>query len=401
MQQTQHAQKRSLSPLYCLHQAAYFVCMAGISAFAVTYLMERGFGSAQIGVMLAMTNVLSCVLQPAIGAYVDKTSVSRLQKIIPGFLLAALASIASIELLALPQAMTGMLYVAGYLSISITIALFNPLCAHYSQSGYQIDYGAGTGIGSLSFSFASLGYGFLIARLGTRAMMLCVFLFVVLQLLLMRCYPRVQPTDAAASRPDESLSIFAFALRYRRFMVTMLGVMCLTACHAMSENFLIQIFTRIGGGSENVGIALFLACVTAAPFMLFFERIQARIGVSVLMRLSGLFYILKAVLLVFAHSVTAVYLIELLQTFTYAFLQPSLYYLVIQRIAKPDMAKGQTLATALFTLGMAMGNSLGGIAIEHLGLSPMLAIAACIAVAGTLLINITLAGAASHSKAQA
>ena len=63
--------QRSLTPLYCLHQAAYFFAMAGISAFAVTYLMNRGFGSAQIGIMLATTNILSCILQPLIGSYVD------------------------------------------------------------------------------------------------------------------------------------------------------------------------------------------------------------------------------------------------------------------------------------------------------------------------------------------
>lgn len=224
-------------------------------------------------------------------------------------------------------------------------------------------------------------------------MMWVVLLCIVLQLLLVLRYPKVQHAQTAAnaqSPQQSSLSILAFSRRYRLFMVTMLGVMCLTACHAMAENFLIQIFGRMGGGSEHVGIALFLACITAAPFMLFFERIQGRIGVIILLRLTGVFYIIKALLLVWAPTITSVYLIELLQTVTYAFLQPSLYYLVLARIAHADMAKGQTLASALFSLGMAMGNSLGGIASEHLGLSPMLFIAACIACVGTLLINLTI-----------
>jgi len=46
----QHTSRRSLTPLYCLHQALYFFAMAGIGAFAVTYLIARGFGAAQIGV---------------------------------------------------------------------------------------------------------------------------------------------------------------------------------------------------------------------------------------------------------------------------------------------------------------------------------------------------------------
>ena len=381
---------RNLTPLYCLHQAAYFFAIAGIGAFAMTYLLQHGFDAAQIGLILASTNILSCALQPMIGSYVDKTSTAVLQKLVPLFLVATLVSLSSIELLALPKLITGMLYTLGYLTFSITIPLCNTLCAYYSQHDYSIDYGAGSGVGSLSFSFASLIFGYIIALLGTGAMMLVSLLFVFMQLLLMTRYPKIQPEPRRtreSAHPEESLSIPAFFRRYRLFMVTMLGVMCLAACHAMAENFLIQLFTRIGGGSEHVGIALFLACTTAAPFLLFFERIQRRIGVVILLRLAGFFYIAKAVLLIFASSIVSIYLIELLQTFTYVFLYPPLYYLVLQRIRPQDMAKGQTLASALYTLGTAMGNSLGGVVIDSFGLNTMLAFAACIACTGTVLIN--------------
>lgn len=385
--------KNSLTPLYCLHQAAYFFAIAAIGAFAMTYLLQQGFDAAQIGVILASTNILSCVLQPMIGSYVDKTSTAVLQKLIPFCLVATLISLSLIELIALPKLITGALYIIGYLSFSITIPLCNSLCAYYSQHDYSIDYGAGSGVGSLSFSFASLIFGYIIARLGTSVMMLTALLFVALQLFLMMYYPKIQPAQRSARenrRPEDSLSILGFCRRYRLFMLTMLGVMCLAACHAMAENFLIQLFTRIGGGSEHVGIALFLACTTAAPFLLFFERIQRHVSVTVLLRLSGFFYIAKALLLIWAPSILSIYLIELLQTFTYVFLYPSLYYLVLRRIRPQDMAKGQTLASAMYTLGTALGNSLGGVVIDGFGLNAMLLSAACIACAGTVLINTTI-----------
>ena len=135
-----HPSRRSLTPLYCLHQAVYFFAMAGIGAFAVTYLISRGFGAAQIGVMLAATNILSCLLQPMIGSHADKTSLAWLQKIIPGFMIIAIGAVAAIELLALPKAFTGVLYILGYLTFSITIPLYNPLCAHYTRNGFSVDY---------------------------------------------------------------------------------------------------------------------------------------------------------------------------------------------------------------------------------------------------------------------
>ena len=102
---------------------------------------------------------------------------------------------------------------------------------------------------------------------------------------------------------------------------------------------MILLFTPLGGSSENVGTALFIACTTATPFLLLFEKIQRRTGVEPLMRICGVFFILKAVLMILAPSIVSIYMIEMLQTVTYGFLYPPLYYLVLQRIAAKDMDK--------------------------------------------------------------
>jgi len=389
------APKRRLTILYCLHQASYFFAIAGIGAFAVTYLMDKGFAATQIGMMLAMTNVLSCALQPLIGSYVDRRSMSMLSGIILRFLCVALLSFIVIEALHPAMAVTAVLFVVGSLTFSITVPLSNSLCAYYSQNGYRIDYGMGSGVGSLSFSVASLLIGYMIAARGSSFMMLFCLAFVLLEIILVLRYPKISDSAQAASRMPAatSLSLSAFCLRYRRFILTLLGVMCLAACHAMAENYLIQIFSRLGGGSEHVGVALFVACTTAAPFLLFFEKIQRKTGVIILMRLSGLFYVCKAVLLILAPSIASVYLIVLLQTCTYCFLYPSLYYFVGRRISPADTAKGQTMASSLYTLGTALGNSLGGAVFDYLSLNAMLALAALIAAAGALLINFTISKA--------
>ena len=384
-----------LTPLYCLQQVGYFFAIAGVGAFAVTYLMDKGFAAGQIGLMLASTNILSCLLQPIIGSYVDRRSMALLPKIILGFLCTAFVCFSSLELLSLPLAVMGPLFIFATLCFGITVPLSNSLCAYYSQNGCHIDYGMGSGIGSLCFSFSSLILGYIIAGLGTRFMMAFCLLFIGLEIVVVTRYPRIDESaqGSASAASVSSLSLPAFCLRYRRFLLTLLGVMCLAACHAMAENYLINVFNRIGGGSENVGIALFLACTTAAPFMIFFEKIQKKTGVVILLRLAGLFYVLKASLLLFAPSIVSVYLIELLQTCTYVFLYPPLYYLVRERIAPTDTAKGQTIASALYTLGTAMGNSLGGTVIDAFSLSAMLFLAAVIAATGTLLINFTIAKA--------
>ena len=392
MRSSAQSSARPLTTLYCLQQACYFFAIAGIGAFAVTYLMDKGFAASQIGMMLAMTNVFSCALQPVIGSYIDRKSMALLARIILGFLVVAFLSLLSIELLNPPLAVMSVLFTLGSLTFSITVPLSSSLCAYYTQNNYHIDYGMGSGIGSLSFSFASLIIGYMIAALGSSFMMYFCLMFIVIEILLVLRYPKIESSAQALRQVSHasSLSLAAFCRRYRRFMATLLGVMLLAACHAMAENFLIQIFTRVGGGSEHVGVALFLACITAAPFLLFFEKIQRRTGVIALLRLTGIFYVLKASLLIAAPSIGSIYLIELLQTCTYGFLYPCLYYFVGSRIAVADTAKGQTTASSLYTLGTALGNSLGGTVLDAFGLNAMLILAAVIAAAGALLINVTI-----------
>lgn len=387
--------KPNLTGIYCIYQTAYFFAIAGVGAFAVTYLLEKGLSAAQIGVILALNNVLSCAMQPLLGSFVDRHSPACIPRFILAFLATAICCYGIVELAPLSLLTTGALFALAALSFSLTVPLATALCARYSLNGYAIDYGMGSGIGSLSFSFASLAFGYVIALWGSGAMVFISLAFMVLQAASLLWFPKfdhaAQPLSSTAASTQSSLSLVAFIRRYRMYMLTLLGVMGLAACHAMAENYMINLFNRVGGGSEHVGIALFIACITAAPFLMLFERVQKKTGVTILLRLSGVFFTLKAVLMIYAPSILSIYLIELLQTCTYGFLYPSLYYLARQRIAPADMAKGQAMNSTLFTLGIALGNSLGGAMIDLAGLNAMLALAAALAAAGTLLINATIA----------
>jgi len=392
MRSSVHMPRRRLTLLYCLHQASYFMAYSGIGAFSVAYLLEKGFSSAQVGVMLAITNILSCVLQPLIGSGVDRRSQAMLSGIIRCFLLISLIAFLCVEVLSLPLAVLALLFVLGTLALSITLPLGNSLCAYYSQNGYHINYGVGSGAGALSFSLGSLLVGHVISTLGMRAMVFFCLAIILMQALLMLLYPRIdgQTQQTTCRQPAKSLSLTTFCRQYRRFLATLLGVTCLAACHVMAECYLIHIFARLGGDSGHVGNALFLSSISAMPLMLLFEKIQRKADVLILLRLSGLFYVFKAILLIFAPTIGCIYLIQLLHTCTYGFLYPPLYYFVNLRIRNEDTAKGQMIASSLYTLGSALGNSLGGTVIDGLGLNAMLSLAALLAVGGMLLINITI-----------
>ena len=257
--------------------------------------------------------------------------------------------------------------------------------------------GVGQGIGSMSFSFASLGYGYVIALLGADWLIWILLIFSVFLIVVVLGYPKISDgvftemgQDEALEEKkatDERVSIQEFFGKYKLFVCTLFGVMLVSMCHTMSENYFIAIFESIGGGSENVGVAMFIGCFSAAPFFMFFEKLQKRIDIRVFLKRAGIFFLLKTIIIIFATQTWHIYVAQLLQTVTYGFLYQPLYYLAKQRVSEADLVKGQAVAVAIYALGSAFGSFVGGRAIDLWGIKPMLWLALAIAFTGTMIIH--------------
>jgi PPP family 3-phenylpropionic acid transporter len=189
---------------------------------------------------------------------------------------------------------------------------------------------------------------------------------------------------------QESCSALQFFGRYKWYCLSLLGVMLLGMFHAMTENYLIEIVTPLGGDSGSVGVALFIATAIEALVLVYFRQVRSRISDNRLLKIAGLSFLLKAVLLLFARSVAAVYLIQLLQATSYTFLSPTQMYYAGNKIPAADMVKGQAFITAAYTLGCAAGNFTGGQLLSAFGLRSMLLAGIVIAAAGTLVFSLTV-----------
>lgn len=79
-----------------------------------------------------------------------------------------------------------------------------------------------------------------------------------------------------------------------------------------------------------------------------------------------------------------------LQFCTYGFIYPLLYYFAKERMMDADMAKRQAVSMSFYTLGTAFGSYAGGILIDAFGVEKMLFTALLSALAGTVIINMTV-----------
>ena len=57
---------------YTVINATYFAAFSGVHAYASVFLLAKGFSNTMIGVILALANIVSVLLQPIMACFIDK-----------------------------------------------------------------------------------------------------------------------------------------------------------------------------------------------------------------------------------------------------------------------------------------------------------------------------------------
>lgn len=382
--------RTSLTLRYTLHQMAYWAAAAGIMSFASAYLLEKGFPPSMVGVLLASGNLLSCAVQPILADRADRIGGNILTRLCAALTVLCILCFGALLLLPVPQSLFGLLYLLGIFTFDAMIPLMNAISVAYTQQGYTINYGFGRGIGSFAFSIAALAIGWFMANLGIDWMIYLVLAVLVANTVIVLGYPTLEQETTREAHQSECCSLAVFFVRYKWYCFSLLGVMLLAMFHAMTENYLIEVFAPLGGDSGSVGMALFIATVIEMPVFLYFDHIRKWFSESMLLKLAGLSFLLKSVLLLLAPSVTAIYAIEILQATSYGFLSPTQLYYAHRKVALADMVKGQAFITASYTLGCAIGNFIGGQLLQFFNVATLLMAGIGMAAVGTLILFLTV-----------
>jgi len=394
---------KSLTLRYGLHQCAYWAASAGILTFATTFLLAKGFPATQVGILMACGSILSGITQPILAALADRSRTCILIPLTVGLTALSCLCFASLLLSALPQSLFGLLYLLGVWSFDAMIPLLNSISVYYNERGRTINYGLGRGVGSFAYSLSALTLGYVIREFGPNWMLLIILVLLPSCIIITLGYPRLSDSSIPAFRRTETCqspcSVRAFFSRYRWYCASLLGVLLLAMFHALTENYLIAILGRLGGDSSHVGVALFVATAAEAPGLFFFSRVRTFISDHWLLRLAGFSFLLKAVLFFAAPTIEFIYLTQILQMTSYAFLSPVQVYYANEKVCPADMVKGQAFITASYTLGCALGNFTGGQLLEFFGVSAILIAGIFIALLGTLVILLTVSRKDSYRLA--
>lgn len=380
---------KNLTLRYTFLQCGYWMLYCAIYSYAAVYLYAKGLTDQEVGVVLALSNILAVICQPAIASFADKTKRLSLGGIVS--ILAAVGILFVAVLVFSPALLvvTAVLFIL-VCTVMITIQpLMNAMAMEAENNGFVVNFGVARGIGSAAYALASMAFGKLAAMHGPEILPLFYGIFLLGIGLFAFFFPKGKKQDPVAEvalelpEPEEA---GGFVRRYPRFMLFLVGLALVYICINMVESYLIRLVENVGGDSGDFGMILSLKAIVEIPVMFGFSFLVKRIGIRKLLRFCVLCFTIKAVLLWQAKTVFMLYFAQIFQMLSYGIFVPAFVYYVNRVMKTRDKIKGQAGVTAAMTIGGIFGSLLGGGLLERMGINFMLPVAVSISAAGAAIM---------------
>lgn len=374
---------------YTLLNVFYFAAFCTIHGFATVFLLDKGFTNTEVGLALAIANILSVVGQPVVAGIVDRSkSVTNRRVLVGSSLLMLTGALALIFIKSFKPAIFVifvLIYTIQFVSMSILIAL----SFEYRSHGLNHNFGLARGLGSASFAIASAIMGPIITARGPIVNMYLTV--VVMALMAVAAYTFKMPQGATliveeGSKRDSDEAptdnFFEFIKTYPSFMIFLLGVACCFFSHNMLNDYLIQIIRNLGGNETHLGYAAFLQAILELPVMALIVYVLRKVNAKAVLIFSTVAFLMKVIIMYFATGLPGMYVSQSFQLFAYAVFIPTAAHYADKVMKANDKVKGQAYINCAITLGGVFSNLLCGPVLDKSGVPAMLLLGMLVCGAG-------------------
>ncbi len=388
---------------YTLLNAAYFVAFCTIHAYAAVYLLANGFSNTEVGILLAVANIISAVLQPVIAGIIDKPGFLTNKRFILISVMIIFAG--SVILMLFPE--HKLIIFAVYALIYMIQFAYQPvmtaLCFEYQKAGYNIFYGLARGLGSASFAITSFFIGRIVERSGVSVLLWVNLASMIISALIVLSFNRTNPAASDDNNTDRSAgvahnSLSSFVKTYPAFSLFLIGTVCFFFAHNMINDFMIQIIRQLGGAESELGFANFLQAILELPVMALIGIVLKKISAEKLLVFSGGAFFVKILILVGASTMAHMYISQSFQLFAYAVFIPAGAYYVSNTMEELDQVKGQAFITSAITIGGVFSNLISGVILDNLGIKTMLITGSAVCFIGVLIAVIAMRRLPHHNS---
>lgn len=361
---------------YTLINVMYFAAFCTVHGYATVYLLSKGFTNTQVGIALAVSNILSVVGQPFVAALVDKYDALTNRRVLVADALIIL--IGSLLLLFINDSFVlifsiyVLIYTVQFIGMSVLIAI----SFEYQNAGCEHKFGLSRGLGSASFAITSMIIGGIVAKNGTQLLLYLNIVFMICMAVITFFFRK--DSDGKKTPLDNGCeieptnNIFEFIRTYPTFMLFLLGAALCFFSHNMLNDYLIQIIRNLGGDETQLGYATFLQAILELPVMAVMALVLKKISVKAVLAFSTIAFFIKVVIMYMATAMGAMYISQSFQLFAYAVFIPAAAYYSDSIMKAKDKVKGQAYINCAITLGGVFSGLICGPVLDKSGVSAMI-----------------------------
>ncbi len=381
---------------YALINMTYYAGFCTIHAYAAVYLLAHGFTNTEVGLLLALSNILSAILQPFIAGIIDKPGPLTNRRYI--LISVALIMLCSILLIILPtgKPVVFIIYFILYTVQFVYQPVVTALNFEYEKAGCDIHFGLARGLGSAGFAVTSVFIGGMVESNGADILLIADIIIMILSAVV--SFTFIKPEGKSEEAGGEAKEVGAphndfvgFARTYPAFMFFLVATVCFFFAHNMINDFLIQIIRNLGGAETELGYATFLAAILELPVMAVIGLVIKKVSADRLMVFSGVSFLVKTLILVFATQLVAMFVSQAFQMFAYAVFVPASAFYVSDTMEELDQVKGQAYVSSAITVGGVFSNLICGGILDNYGVRPMLITGSAVCAVGVVIAFAALA----------
>lgn len=361
-----------------------FIIMLTVYGYGVYFLKNLGLSYVDIGTTIAISALLSSILQPILGRIAD-TYHYPWQRIL--LILNLILIISILSMFILPNNHSYLMFALMIIASGCMYPFITYSPFYYEHHGIKTNFGVARGFGSLTFTVFALIIGFALRDMNFMVIPLFSLASSIMMMIIICLLPDYGYKDNFEKR-DFRKNIFS---KYPVFTLFLVSLIFLMTFQNLFECYMINIIENVGGNISNVGISNSLAAVLELPVMFFFIKILDKADAKKLIIIASLFYIVRSIMICFAQDIVIIYLSQILQMLTFALIVPASVHLTNDMIEDNDQYEAQAFLGATVTVGLIFANFIGGNVLQLYGIDVLLQVLVLLTVLGSVFALITLA----------
>ncbi len=371
---------------YAAVQGTYWASNCTLRGLMAVFLGYHGLNDAQIGYTSSLVYLCTITLSLLLSAWADRHPRSPLKRMVAGLYLLALTAAAVMYLLPLPVLLMMVVYTLDSCFHNCADSILNALMMQFIDKGIPARYGWPRGVGSITYALMAWVLGVMMERYTPNIILPIFLVLCTLSLMALFVLPDPGPRQLRESTPQVS---YVEMLKGNPTLVLLLCACVLSGMGLCAgSTYLIRVVERLGGTSEQLGLAMFIQAGVELPMMFASGWLLKRFTARGLLTLSFFASALKMLLLNLAPNLPVLYLVMAFSLFCFGIYGFAAVLFVNSIAGEQEKVRAQSLLSLCYTggLGGILGNLLSGLLIGPMGLRGLLYLSFGLCLAGAFVM---------------